>query len=98
MRKIDFTQIITILANVGVVIGLVFLTLDSPHAVPLYNVYSQIVYALEASDVNTVFVGGRPLLLNRRLTTLDEPAILARARAYGKRVVESLKGSSAPKN
>jgi 5-methylthioadenosine/S-adenosylhomocysteine deaminase len=77
---------------------LVFLTLDSPHAVPLYNVYSQIVYALESSDVNTVFVGGRPLLLNRRLTTLDEPAILSRARAYGRRVVESLKGSSAPKN
>ena len=28
MRKIDFAQIITILANVGVVIGLVFLTLE----------------------------------------------------------------------
>ena len=28
MKKIDFTQIVTILANVGVVIGLVFLTLE----------------------------------------------------------------------
>lgn len=70
---------------------LAYLTLDSPHAVPLYNVYSQIVYALEASDVSAVFVGGRPLLLDGRLTTLDESAILARARAYARQVRESTK-------
>lgn len=69
----------------------VFLTLDSPHAIPLYNVYSQIAYALESSDVNSVFVSGRPLLLDGKLTTLDEPAIFARAREYGRQVVQSLK-------
>lgn len=68
---------------------LAYLTLDSAHAVPLYDVYSQIVYALESSDVNTVFVGGRPLLLDGRLTTLDEPAIIARARSYARQVRES---------
>jgi 5-methylthioadenosine/S-adenosylhomocysteine deaminase len=72
---------------------LAYLTLDSAHAVPLYDVYSQIVYALESSDVNTVFVAGRPLLLDGRLTTLDEPAILARARSYAQQVRESTKAT-----
>ena len=62
---------------------------------PLYNIYSQVVYALESSDVRTVFVGGKPLMLNGRLTTLDEPAIIARARMYGRRVLESLKPQAA---
>lgn len=82
--------------QVGKKADLTFLTLDTAHAVPLYNIYSQIVYALESSDVRTVFVGGRPLLLNGKLTTLDEPAILARARAYGRQVLASLKRKPAP--
>ncbi len=82
--------------EVGKKADLSFLTLDSAHAVPLYNIYSQIVYALESSDVRTVFVGGRPLMLNGRLTTLDAPAIIARAREYGRQVLESLK-PQAPK-
>jgi 5-methylthioadenosine/S-adenosylhomocysteine deaminase len=77
--------------EVGKKADLVFLTLDSAHAVPLYNIYSQVVYALESSDVRTVFVGGKPLMLNGRLTTLDAPAIMARAREYGRQVLESLK-------
>jgi 5-methylthioadenosine/S-adenosylhomocysteine deaminase len=77
--------------EVGKKADLAFLTLDTAHGVPLYNVYSQVVYALESSDVRTVFVGGKPLMLNGRLTTLDEPAILAKAREYGRQVLESLK-------
>jgi 5-methylthioadenosine/S-adenosylhomocysteine deaminase len=55
-----------------------------PHSVPLYNVYSQIVYALKAEDVETVFVAGRPLMENHRLLTLDEPKILADAQKIQK--------------
>jgi 5-methylthioadenosine/S-adenosylhomocysteine deaminase len=81
--------------EVGKKADLAFLTLDSAHGVPLYNIYSQIVYALGSSDVRDVFVGGRPLMLFGKLTTLDEPAIIARARMYGRQVLESLKPQGA---
>ncbi len=76
--------------EVGKKADLAFLSLDEAHGVPLYNVYSQIVYALEASDVKDVFVAGKPVMLDGRLTTLDVPEILSQARAYGRRVLRSL--------
>ena len=68
---------------------------DAPHAVPMYNVYSQIVYALKASDVDSVIIGGRLIMDHRRMLTLDEPAILGHARAYAKKISGSL--SETPK-
>ena len=70
---------------------LIVLTLDAPNAVPMYDVYSQIVYALKASDVETVVIGGRVVMRGRRVLTLKEEEILPKAREYGKRVKESLR-------
>lgn len=68
----------------------VILTLDVPNAVPMFDVYSQIVYALKASEVQTVVVGGKTLLKNGKLLTVDEPAAIAKAKEYGKKVAASL--------
>ncbi|MGB7729833.1 MAG: amidohydrolase [Candidatus Acidiferrum sp.] len=67
------------------------LTLDVPNAVPMYNVYSQIVYALKASEVETVVVGGKILLKDGKLLTVDEAAAMAKAKDYAKKVQDSLK-------
>jgi len=69
----------------------VILALDVPNAVPMYDVYSQVVYALKASEIQTVIVGGKTLLRDGKLLTVDEPAAIARAREYGKKVADSLK-------
>jgi len=69
---------------------LILLRTGAPHATPLYNVYSQLVYAMKASDVDTVIIGGRTVMEGRRMLTLDEPAILAKAQEYGKKVQASL--------
>src|SRR5271154_1237183 len=69
----------------------VILSLDAPNAVPMYDVYSQIVYALKASDIETVVVGGKPLLKNGKLLTVDEHQAIVKAREYGKKVESSLK-------
>jgi len=69
----------------------VILNLDVPNAVPMYDVYSQIVYALKASEVETVVVGGKVLLKDGKLLTVDEAKAMAKAREYGKKVQESLK-------
>ena len=63
---------------------------DAPHATPMYNIYSQLVYALKANDVDTVIVGGKIVMEHRRMLTLDEPQILARAREYAKKIEASL--------
>jgi 5-methylthioadenosine/S-adenosylhomocysteine deaminase len=70
---------------------LIEIRIDQPHAVPMYNVYSQLVYALKGSDVNDVMVNGRRIVADRRMLTLDSAAVLARAGEYGVRVAGSLK-------
>ena len=69
----------------------VILTMEVPNAVPMFDVYSQIVYALKASEVQTVVVGGKTLLKNGKLLTVDEAAAIAKAKEYGKKVADSLK-------
>ena len=70
---------------------LITLRLDRAHAVPLYNVYSQVVYALKGSDVQDVTVNGKPIVRDGRALTLDPKPILEKAREYGARVAASLK-------
>jgi len=70
---------------------LVILNLDVPNAVPMYNVYSQIVYALKSSEVETVIVGGKTLLRNGKLLTVDEAQAMAKANEYAKKVRASLR-------
>ena len=69
---------------------LVLIGLDEPNAVPMYDVYAQIAYSLKGSDVETVVIGGRVVMRDRKLLTLDEPKILEKARDYGESVKASL--------
>jgi 5-methylthioadenosine/S-adenosylhomocysteine deaminase len=69
---------------------LITLRLDVPNAVPVYNIVSQLVYALKGADVRDAMVNGRLLLRDRRALTLDEPEILKRAAEYGAKVRASL--------
>jgi 5-methylthioadenosine/S-adenosylhomocysteine deaminase len=69
---------------------IILLRTDSPHAVPAYDVPGEIVYALKASDVETVIIAGRVVMEERRVLTLDSPSILARAREYQEKVRRSL--------
>jgi 5-methylthioadenosine/S-adenosylhomocysteine deaminase len=64
--------------------------LDRPHAVPLYNVPSQMVYALKGSDVRDVMVNGRIVVRDQQCLTLDAAQILARAVRYRESILKSL--------
>jgi 5-methylthioadenosine/S-adenosylhomocysteine deaminase len=65
--------------------------LDQPHAVPLYDVYSQMVYALKGSDVRDVMVNGRMVVRDAHSLLLDEKQIMAKAVEYRVRISASLK-------
>ena len=69
---------------------LILIDTTAPHATPMYNVYSELVYALKASDVKTVIIGGRVVMQDRRMLALDESQILAKAREYQKKISASL--------
>ena len=64
---------------------------DAPHAVPFYDVYSQVVYSLKASDVETTIVNGRVVMERGRVLTLDEAAIRGQAERFAAAIRESLK-------
>jgi 5-methylthioadenosine/S-adenosylhomocysteine deaminase len=64
----------------------IFVDTSGPHATPMYDVYSQLVYALRGSDVKTVIVGGKLLMENHHMLTLDEEQILREAREYQKKL------------
>ena len=74
---------------------LIVVDLGAAHAVPMYNVYSQIVYALKASDVKTAVIAGRMVMQDRRLLTLNEKEIIAAAQEYKKKIEASLAVPSA---
>jgi 5-methylthioadenosine/S-adenosylhomocysteine deaminase len=69
---------------------LITVRLDRAHAVPLYDVYSQMVYALKASDVRDVMVDGRAVVRDGQALTLDAAQVLAKAEEYGRNVKQSL--------
>jgi 5-methylthioadenosine/S-adenosylhomocysteine deaminase len=59
---------------------------NGPHAIPMYNVYSQLVYAMKGADVKTVVIAGKIVMENRQMRTLDEEKIIAKTREYRKKV------------
>jgi 5-methylthioadenosine/S-adenosylhomocysteine deaminase len=69
---------------------LILISLDEPNAVPMYDVYAQLAYALKASDVETVIIGGRIVMRDRKLLTVNEPEAIAKAREYKKKIAASL--------
>ncbi len=69
---------------------LISIDLDAPNAVPMYDVYAQLVYSLKGSNVIDVLVNGREVVRDKRCLTLDQAAIIAKAREYGAKVAASV--------
>jgi 5-methylthioadenosine/S-adenosylhomocysteine deaminase len=76
--------------EVGKKADVILVSLDVPNSVPVYDYYAQLAYASKASDVVTVIIGGRVVMRNRKLLTLNEAEILARAREYRQSIAVSL--------
>jgi 5-methylthioadenosine/S-adenosylhomocysteine deaminase len=65
---------------------IVIADITKPHLMPLYDIYSHIVYAMHASDIETVLVNGRVVLNGRKLTRADESEIMEKAVAWGQKI------------
>jgi len=65
--------------------------LDRPHAVPMYDVYSQLVYALKSSDVDDVIINGTIIVRGGKCLTIDAASTIAKAKEYGIQIAKSVK-------
>ena len=64
---------------------------------PLYDPVSHLVYAAHGEDVTTVLVNGRVLMRDRKMLTLDAPAVLADARKLAGAVRSAVGLTPAPR-
>jgi 5-methylthioadenosine/S-adenosylhomocysteine deaminase len=60
--------------------------LSAPNTQPIYDVISQLAYAVNSRQVTDVFVAGSGLLRNGILQTIDQAATLATAREWRARI------------
>lgn len=66
--------------------NLVILDYDTPTEVTAENFLGHFVYGLDARHVESVIAQGRLIVEKRRVVTVDEDAVLARARQMGRRL------------
>jgi 5-methylthioadenosine/S-adenosylhomocysteine deaminase len=72
--------------QVGKQADLIIIDLNRPHATPMYNACSHLVYAARGSDVRDVMIAGRWVVRGGRLETLDQGAVLKEAAAIGRAI------------
>jgi 5-methylthioadenosine/S-adenosylhomocysteine deaminase len=76
--------------EVGKRADLVLVDLDDLNQTPMFNIYSDLVYATKANDVRTVVIQGKIVMRDRTLLTLNELVIKQKARDYRVKISQSL--------
>jgi 5-methylthioadenosine/S-adenosylhomocysteine deaminase len=82
--------------EVGKRADLLVINRDTLNQIPVYNIYSDLVYATKAADVESVIINGRIVMRDRRLLTLDETAVKNDARAFRDKIMKSVGSSGTP--
>lgn len=77
--------------TVGKAADFIAINFDVIETLPLYHPASQIVYAASRDQVTDVWVAGKQLMKNRQLLTLDEKALMASAKQWGKKILTTNK-------
>jgi len=66
---------------------IIVIDIRQPHLVPMYNVFSHLVYAVSGHDVVTAIVDGQVLMEDRVLSTLDVDRVMEDVNRIAKRIV-----------
>lgn len=75
----------------GKLADIILIDMNKPHLVPIYDIYSHLVYAAKSSDVDTVIVNGKVVVKNGNCLTLNEEEVLNEAIDFGEKVKQDLK-------
>jgi 5-methylthioadenosine/S-adenosylhomocysteine deaminase len=76
----------------GYLADLILVRVDGVHVQPLHRLEAALVYAVRASDVDTVIVNGRVVMAHRQLLTVDKAEILRQAQERAARLAQRAGG------
>ena len=80
--------------EIGKRADVIVVDLNRLHATPETDVVSSVVYSAQASDVRTTIIDGRIVMLERELTTMKEPEVIADANRQAKALTKRAKLST----
>jgi len=66
--------------EVGKQADIILVDMNQPHLTPLYNCYSQLVYAARGADTKTSIIGGKIVMKDRQLRTMDLNEVMENVR------------------
>jgi len=67
---------------------IIVVNLKNPHALPIHDPISAVVWATTGRDVKTTIIDGKIVMRERKVPTLDEEEILRKAQERAERVVD----------
>jgi 5-methylthioadenosine/S-adenosylhomocysteine deaminase len=70
----------------GKVADIILVDTRKPHLTPLYHPFSHLVYAARGADVVTSIIGGKIVMKDRRLLTIDTGSVMAEVRRIASRI------------
>jgi len=68
---------------------IILVDMNQPHLTPLYNCYSQLVYAARGADVKTSIINGKVVMKDRQLRTIDLPTAMETVRGIEADIIAS---------
>jgi 5-methylthioadenosine/S-adenosylhomocysteine deaminase len=80
----------------GKLADLVLIPLDKPQLIPLYDVYSHLVYVIKGPYVGSVLVGGRFVVRDGQVTTVDVDRVKSKVLEIQERIRKSLEKEKTP--
>jgi len=76
--------------EIGKKADIIFIDTNEPNAVPIYDVYSGIVYTILGNEVTDVIINGKIIMRDDIILTIDEELVKQKVRDIAKDVQEAL--------
>jgi 5-methylthioadenosine/S-adenosylhomocysteine deaminase len=67
---------------------IILVDMNQPHLTPLYNCYSQLVYAARGADVKTSIINGKIVMKDRQLRTIDLQTAMKKVHAVASGIIK----------
>lgn len=74
----------------GMKADLILINMQQPHLYPCHDVLAHLVYAAQASDVQTVLIDGKIVMEDRHLTTINEQEVMNEIANRARRLVSDI--------
>lgn len=66
---------------------MIIINLEAAHQIPRYDIVANLVYAGQASDVDTVIIDGKIVMKNRQIVTLNEAEVINQVKRIAARLM-----------